>query len=312
LWQNERRLGIRHFGAIRQQGAEAFSGELVKPDGMDRYFLLGGDQDGRISEVLGLDSVKRLDGGSVTISAEDAALVAAERLDYERKLAADQSLVLGRGRPSLDGARRVSKAVDQNRKFTVAAAYDEQNLYVAYDVTSPSPLVTAITDPKLLFKGGNALDIQVAADIAADPKRKTPAPGDARLLISRQAGKTVAVLYRPVVDGHKGDKIVLTSPTGRESFDRIEEVGETVKLDYKPRDDGFRAVAAIPLALLNLKPAAGAALRMDLGYIYGNKTGTQAAVRSYWRNNSFSANVINDIPNESRLEPAEWGTVIVE
>ena len=51
---------------------------------------------------------------------------------------------------------------------------------------------------------------------------------------------------------------------------------------------------------------------MDLGYIFGNKTGMQTALRTYWQNNSFSANVTNDIPNESRLEPHEWGQAAVE
>ena len=46
---------------------------------------------------------------------------------------------------------------------------------------------------------------------------------------------------------------------------------------------------------------------MDLGYIFGNENGTRTMTRTYWMNNSFSANVTNDIPNESRLEPAEWG-----
>jgi len=43
-----------------------------------------------------------------------------------------------------------------------------------------------------------------------------------------------------------------------------------------------------------------------------NAAGTQAALRACRANNSFSANVTNDIPNESRLEPAEWGTAMVE
>jgi hypothetical protein len=29
-------------------------------------------------------------------------------------------------------------------------------------------------------------------------------------------------------------------------------------------------------------------------------------------NDSFAANVVNDVPHESRLEPAEWGTATVE
>ena len=34
--------------------------------------------------------------------------------------------------------------------------------------------------------------------------------------------------------------------------------------------------------------------------------------RAYLSNNSFSANVIDDIPNEARLEPKEWGEAAVE
>ena len=53
-------------------------------------------------------------------------------------------------------------------------------------------------------------------------------------------------------------------------------------------------------------------LRWRAAVIFGNSAGTQASLRAYWTNNSFSANVTNDIPNESRLEPAEWGTATVE
>ena len=51
---------------------------------------------------------------------------------------------------------------------------------------------------------------------------------------------------------------------------------------------------------------------MDVGYIFGNAGGTQAGLRAYWHNNGFTANVVNDTPNESRLEPALWGTARVE
>ena len=54
-------------------------------------------------------------------------------------------------------------------------------------------------------------------------------------------------------------------------------------------------------------------LPINLGYIYGNAQGVGKAVRrAYLNNNSFSANVIDDIPNESRLEPKEWGEATVE
>ena len=76
----------------------------------------------------------------------------------------------------------------------------------------------------ILFRGGNVLDIQIATDTAADAKRKKPAAGDMRLLVTRKAGKPFAVLYRPRVKGFAGKPIVLTSPTGSEAFDSIEVV----------------------------------------------------------------------------------------
>jgi hypothetical protein len=173
-------------------------------------------------------------------------------------------------------------------------------------------LVNEITDPHLIFKGGNLLDIQFAADPQADPKRQTPAPGDVRLLVTRQKEKSVAVIFRPKVKGFQGEPIVLTSGTGKEPFDAIEEASERVAVEYRPRNGGFDAVVTIPLDVLGWTPKPGTTVKLDVGYIFGNATGTQTAVRAYWSNNGFSANVVADVPNESRLEPNQWGTATVE
>jgi len=53
-------------------------------------------------------------------------------------------------------------------------------------------------------------------------------------------------------------------------------------------------------------------VRIDMGYVFGNKNGTKTVVHAYINNNSFSANVVDDIPSESRLEPNEWGIVEVK
>jgi hypothetical protein len=66
------------------------------------------------------------------------------------------------------------------------------------------------------------------------------------------------------------------------------------------------------LAARGWQPQQGQTVKMDVGYLFGNAPGTQAAARAYWMNNGFSANVVNDVPNENRLEPAEWGTATVE
>jgi len=114
----------------------------------------------------------------------------------------------------------------------VRAAYDATNLYLAYEVTSANDLVNEIGDPKLLFKGGNCLDIQLGTDPTADPARKTPASGDVRILVTRRDGKTIAVVYRPKSKGFAGQPTVLSSPANKESFDSIETT-DRVALEYK-------------------------------------------------------------------------------
>jgi hypothetical protein len=291
--------------------SENYNGQLVKPKEMNRYFTLGGDQDGRITEIFGLDTVKRLPGGTVTITAEDAQRVTQANADYQAKLAKGQRLVLVRGRKALETAQAVSKIANAGQAFQARAAYDEKNLYVQFTVTSPAALVNGITDPQLLFKGGNCLDIQLAADPKADAKREKPAVGDQRLLVSRQNGKTIAVLYRPVVKDFAGQPIVFRT-ANVESFDSIATI-DAVTLDYLQTTTGsFNVVATIPLSVLNWQPQPGTKVKMDLGFIFGNNEGTKAMVRSYWSNNGFSAGVLNDVPNESKLTPKEWGMAEVE
>jgi len=291
---------------------ENMNGQLVKPQGMNRYFALGGDQDGRITEILGLDTVKRLPGGEYVISDADAKKVADAQAAYQAQLAKGQKLVIARGRKALDSAQPVAKSTGPTQSFEARAAYDEKNLYVKFDVTSPAELVNGITDPFLIFKGGNCLDIQLAADPKADPKRQTGTVGDVRILVTRQNGKPLAMVYRPKVKGFTGQPF--TFRTGNtETFDSIapaEQVG--LEYRYTATQGAFTAVVTIPLQVLNWTPQPGTAVRMDLGYIFGNNEGTKAMVRSYWSNNGFSANVLNDVPNESKLVPGEWGMAEVE
>jgi hypothetical protein len=285
---------------------------MLTLEGKERYFVIHGGQDSRVWEVLGLDTVEALPSWQFTLEPQDAKIAKAAYDAYQKAITRDQKLVVVAGRRSLHGATLVKKVVDSRREFTAKAAYDAEALTVQFDVKTDCPLANAESDPKILFRGGNVLDIQIATDPAADAKRKKPAPGDLRLLVTRKGGKPFAVLYRPKVKDFAGKPIVLTSPTGSESFDSIDVV-ESVGLSYRERNSGFTATVTFPQALLgDLKLVKGTRVRMDLGYIFGSKGGTRAAVRAYWRNNSFTANVTNDIPHESRLEPSEWGEATFE
>lgn len=293
---------------------ETWNGRLFRHKEDGKWYLLHGDQDGRVQEVRGLETVKRLAGGTFVITPEDCEKVRKARAAYAAAAAQAQRLVIVRGRKALDLAQGVERQGTGAQAFTARAAYDEKNLYLKLEVQSPFPLENRTAQPQLIFKGGNLIDLQLATDPKAPVDRTQAAPGDLRLLISRRDDNPVAVLYRTKVAGFTGNPIVLSSPTGTESFDQIEEVGDQIGLAVRLRKsgDGCAAIATIPLDLLGWTPRAQTSVKLDVGYIFGNDGGTQAMRRLYWTNNSFSANVLNDVPNESRLEPHKWGTAEVE
>ncbi len=277
----------------------------------ERFFLIHGGQDSRVWEVMNLDTVKDLEGGVYQHAGAMVAKAESAQQAYLAALSGARKLTIARGRKALDVAEPVKRALEDERGFEARAAYDSDNLYVRYEVTAPNELANGISDPQVIFRGGNLLDIQLGSDSTADPERKTPAPGDLRLLVTRQGGKPHAVLFRPKVAGFTGEAIVLKSPTGTESFDSIEVV-ESIGLEYRKNATGFTATVIVPLSQLGLTLQPGQRMKADLGYIFGNKGGTRTAVRAYVNNNSFTANVVDDIPHESRLEPAEWGEAVVE
>lgn len=287
-------------------------GHFVKTDKEGRYFVLAGDQDGRVNEVIGFDTVGHLDGGTYSITQDQSEKVRTAHEEYQAQKAESQKLVVVRGQKALEATEGVGKQIDDNRSFEARAAYDEKNLYVRYRVRSPFPLTNSVREPQILFTGGNCLDIQVATNPNAPAERDEPAPGDIRLVVTRQDGKPVAVLYRPKVKDFNGEPVVLDSPVDEESFDQIKVLSDRIDLDYKKQPGGFRAQVTVPLELIGWKPRPASTVLMDLGYVFGNRTGSDTAMRSYWSSNSPEANVTDDIPDESRLNPEHWGEAVVE
>ena len=280
---------------------EGQGGSFCKLDieGTQRFFTIGGGQDARVWEVTGLDTIKDLPGGTYVHTPELAAKAEQAQREYKMAIAAANRIVIGK---DLAAAKAVEKELENSWGFKAKAARDSTSLLVEYDVTSPTPLVNSVPDPKLLFKGGNCLDIQLENNLG-EP---------VRVLVTQHQGKPLATVYFPKVKDFKGEPTVFNSPTGKESFDEIRFL-ENVALTTEKTDKGFRAKVAIPLEALRLKLEPGQKVKMDVGYIFGNAQGVGKAVRrAYLANNSFSANVVDDIPNEARLEPKEWGEASVE
>lgn len=84
------------------------------------------------------------------------------------------------------------------------------------------------------------------------------------------------------MQGFEGERIKLESPTGHEFFDRIAPTDQVALRDYRKIKGGFRVTAVVPRALLGLgQLTPGESLRLDVGYIFGDKGGTNAAIRAY-------------------------------
>jgi len=298
-----------HTGQPEGQGGSFMRLEI---DGKARSFMIHGGQDVRVWEVLGLDTIKDLPGGAYVHTDEHVARARKAQREYLAATAEQKEIRIVRGRDRLDDAAPAVRKIEGDRGFEARVAYDARNLYVRFDVTAPHGLVNGQSDPRIIFRGGNCLDIQLATDPDADPKREKPAPGDVRLLVTRKDTTPFAMLYRPRIAGFRGKPTVLESPTGTESFDDIAEVDVELVYEKPRKKKGFTATVTIPLATLGFRPVRGQKVRMDLGYVFGNSHGTRTVTRAYINNESFSANVVDDIPNESRLEPDEWGTATVE
>jgi hypothetical protein len=190
--------------------------------------------------------------------------------------------------------------------------YDDKNLYARFQVQSDVPLLNTPTDPKLLFKSGSALDIQLGSELSNRPVQgqnvQVMAEGDVRLLVSRtKEGKMVATLYRPKIrDTAKPNKARFQSPTGQEEFDEVVPWNE-LPVSFTAEKGGYAVEVAIPWARLGLQPNTGLTLLGDIGAIFGNQGGTRNAVRYLWSDKSPEVSINNDIPSEVRIHPNQWG-----
>ncbi|MFZ2654087.1 MAG: hypothetical protein WAX69_04170 [Victivallales bacterium] len=297
-------------------GGESFSGVFMKADD-GKIYTTTGMTEARIAEVKGLDSISRLQGAKFAVSpglraAAEKALAEKAKSTAEAKT----ELVMEKtdAVPKIDGdlsdwdlSKGVSWKTGPGRNVTAALKHDPKNLYLAYKVDDPSPMINSGKNQNLLFKTGDCADLWLGTNPAADPKRVNPVQGDIRLLISEMDGKAIAVLYEAVVPGTK-EPIPFSSPARTVNFDRVTAVGDA-QIAIVKGVDGYTVEASIPLAKLGLKPQP-ASIRGDVGVVLSDAEGSKGAQRSCWSNKA--TNIVMDVPDEAMLQPSKWGTVLVK
>jgi hypothetical protein len=282
------------------------------------YLVDGGRSS--LVRVDGLKTIRRLAGTTVTLSADD--LVKARAWVVEAEVARQQTqgsgtlkVALRPTGPALDGLLDDWSEADwvDIDKSGVAAYFDSgskpyqvrgavavsgDRLYAAFRTGDADLLRNSGEVAKALFKTGGALDLMIGAGATADEKRPSPVAGDARLLVSKVKGRTVATLYRAVVPGAT-DPVPFSSPWRTITLDRVEDVSAQVEL---AGTNGNYEIS-IPLATLGLKARPGLLIKGDIGILRGN--GFQTLQRVYWANKA--SGITADVPSEAELTPRLWG-----
>ncbi len=292
-------------------GGEPFGGVFGRADD-GSWYLQTGSTGYRIYKVHGLDRIVRAEG-RLEITPRQLELAAERRIQAPD---AQTGSNLARA-PFMDPPLKIDgkendwpaeTAIRWNRdgQFPASArlGWDAENLYLFYDIRDQSPWVNNGDDWRSLFKTGDLVDLQLATDGAADPRRREAAAGDVRLIIAPWRGEPVAVLYRYGAKNQE-NAVTFSSPWRSIVVPSVTQV-ESARISVERGSGWYRVEAAIPLAELGLDPASGS-LRGDVGVLFGDPEGTRTSLRSYWANPHTG--LLYDVPGEVAITPQAWGTI---
>ena len=186
-------------------------------------------------------------------------------------------------------------------------AYDEKNLYACFTVNAAGPLKNTGNDWRRLFKSGAAVDLQIGLDPKADAKRKAPAVGDCRLLMTMTGEGQTAVLYQPNAPGAPPEEGWETHTlVAQAGFDRVKKLPE-VRMAARGDEKGYCLEAVIPLAALGLKIVPDVPYKFDWGILASGPEGNAVLERVYWANPQTA--MLADEAIEAELHPELWGTL---
>jgi hypothetical protein len=297
-------------------GGEWFGGQFFQRPDDGRMFVVCGRRAGVVAEVKGLETATRLPEQSIPFNAEQYAaaqklLAAAKAEDEEQK-----SIQIARLDIKPDTAPGVdsftwndkfsaSWRYDQTRGAKASWGYDDENLFVAFQVADDTPMVNSGEDVRQLFKFGDAAILELRTDPAQESIQ--PAKGDLRLLFSVHQGRPVAVLYdyvRP--DSEKRIELTSVKTTVIDRF----EVLTNARVEIVREAGRYILTAAIPLADLGWRPEPGKTFSGDFGIVYSDQTGLTNMLRMYWSNKATG--MVSDLSLEADIQPGNWGRFVVE
>ena len=319
VWPEKAVPGVLMDSVPPGMGAEDFGGTLVQ--GSDGKVYLTSGKTGIWSiEVTGLEKIREIQGGKVSISAEE---VKTAQGFYEKQLQAAEGKKeymvkkatvaftsnLDADFKGLEKGEKPAFEKQTGSRVRVAMVRDDTNLYIGWEVQDETPWVNGADAPEFLYARGDTVDLQLGTDPKADPKRREAVKGDLRLSIGNFKGKPTAVIYRKVAD-EKKPKTFSSGVVKEYVMDSVVVLTEA-KVDVKVDAQGKRYMveAAIPLASLGLTSAV-VKLRGDFGATHGDKAGMDTALRTHWSNQTTG--LVSDEVYELKMEPENWADLAFE
>ncbi len=310
-WPEKAVPGVRMDDCPSGCGGEDFGGSIACTKQGTLYLQAGKTAFWNV-EVTGLDQVRAMRGSGISISAADVKTAQAFHDDYQQAAVGKVHATIKKMTPKLTGALdgdfqgaemfRYQKQDDAAVRS--AAAWDDRNLYVAWEVRDDTPWINGATDSAQMYLGGDTVDLQLGTDPNADKNRDEAQQGDLRLSIGNFQGRPTAVLYRRV-SGVKKPKLFSSGIVSSYPMDFVDLVRlENIKVTVSP-GWGYLVEAAVPLATLGLRPAEGLALRGDFGVTHGDRAGARTRLRTYWANQHTG--LVDDAVFELKMQPKHWG-----
>jgi len=307
---------------------ENFNGTLWNHPQTGKAYFSGGDADCRIWELAGYEDYK-VRTGPLTVNAGQVAQAA--RNSEQARLA--EQAAMGKVREfklkklanaaanddsgEWQAVQPQTIAADGERISQAQLGYDDKHLWVRFQVADESPLRNLASDYRMLFKTGDALDIQFCTDLAARPEQgqnqQEMRLGDARILVVRKSdGLMNATIIRYRTPGaEKPKQHEYESAVWKEKVDEVSEVND-LPMHCKAEKDSYVVEVGVPWSVIGVQPAAGLKLKGDVGVIFGNEGGTRNFVRSMWSDKTPATGVNNDVPTEMRIHPNDMGIWILE
>ena len=298
-------------------GAEDFGGSIMATrDG--QLYVQAGKTAFINMRVVGLDAVKKLGGGTLKVSQQDCRWAVAYRQRLNQAAVGLRQTTVKKKTVAFTGDLRKDFDVKEPLRWAkndsgveAALAWDDASLYAGFSVQDSTPWINGATEAAVMYAKGDTIDLQLATDPQADPKRGEAAAGDLRLSIGNFHGKPAAVIYRPISLEKRPRKFY--SGTVKDGWEvQCMKVLENVKIELKvdPRGKRYVVEVAIPMAELGIRPAPGLRLRGDMGVTYGNPAGDKTVLRNYWSNQA--TDFVADEVWELKLEPRNWGQIVLE